>query len=128
MMSRRKKILVVEDEPDISAYFETLFQDYGYDTILASNGNEGYMLAKTHMPDLITLDITMPGQSGIGTYRQYKNDPDLKKIAVVIITATNDSINSFQEKLKNFPSPEGFFPKPINPEQLIEKISALLSD
>jgi len=125
-MSKQKIILVVEDEPDISAYIEILFQDAGYDTILAFNGKEGYELAKAHKPDLITLDITMPEQSGLGAYHQCKNDPELKNIPVVVLTATNDSVDSFNEGLKDVPGPEGFLTKPIDPEALIEMISTLL--
>ena len=127
-MSKRNKILIVEDEPDVLTYLETLFRDHGYDTIPASDGKEGFELAKTQKPDLITLDITMPGQSGIGTYCQYKNDSDLNNIPVVIITATTDSIKSYHERLKGIPYPEGFVPKPIKPEELLKKISSILSN
>ncbi|MBW2489829.1 MAG: response regulator [Deltaproteobacteria bacterium] len=58
------KILIVENEQDIIAYFETIFQDNGYDTVSAKGGMEGFERAKSEKPDLIALDITMPKQSG----------------------------------------------------------------
>ncbi|MCP4673523.1 MAG: response regulator, partial [Desulfobacula sp.] len=58
-MNERKKILVVEDEIDIQTYISTLFQDHGYEVLTAENGKDGFELAKTAKPDLITLDIAM---------------------------------------------------------------------
>ena len=69
-MSAKKKILIVDDEQDVLAYFEAVFQDSGYDTVLARDGFEGFELAKSEKPDLITLDITMPEHSGYHHYRR----------------------------------------------------------
>ena len=126
-MSIRNKILIIEDEPDVLTYLEILFQDNGYDTIGAYDGVTGLKIAQSEKPDLITLDITMPGQSGIAAYCQYKKDSNIHNIPVVIITATADSISSYHERLQNFPSPEGFVTKPINPEELLKKISSIFS-
>lgn len=62
-MSKSKKILIVDDEEDVLTYFEAIFNDDGYDTILARDGIKGFEVAKSEIPDLITLDITMPKQS-----------------------------------------------------------------
>ena len=59
VMSKAKKSLIVDDEQNILAYFEAIFQDNSYDTVLAKDGIEGFELAKSEKPDLITLDITM---------------------------------------------------------------------
>jgi len=58
-MTDKKKILIVDDEPDVLTYLTALFQDNGYDTLTAEDGVKGFDLAKSEMPDLITLDITM---------------------------------------------------------------------
>jgi len=84
-MSGNKKILVVDDEQDVLFYLSTLFEDNGFDTITAENGIEALELAKSELPDLITLDITMPEQSGIKTYRYLKNDINLQNIPVIIV-------------------------------------------
>lgn len=127
-MSAAKKILIVEDEQDVLAYFEAIFQDNGYDTVLARNGIEGFELAKSEKPDLIALDITMPGQSGMKTYRQYKRHPALKDIPVIIITAVNDSFKSLLDELNGFSTPEAFFNKPIDPEELLKVVAGILSE
>jgi len=128
IMSEKKKILVVEDEEDVLTYLTTLFQDNGYETVSAIDGVQGFELARSEKPDLITLDIVIPDQSGVRTYRQYKEDPELKNIPVIIITAVGDSLRSFLKKLSGFSEPEGFMNKPIEPEKLLKMTSDLLSD
>lgn len=127
-MSPKKKILVVEDEQDVLTYLSTLLQDNGFDTISATDGMSGLELAKTEKPDLITLDIAMPSQSGIRTYRYYKEDAELKDIPVIIITGMGDSMRSFLKKLSGFTKPEGFMNKPIDKEGLIKMVNDLLAD
>ena len=83
-MSETKKILIVEDEQDILAYFEAIFQDNGYDTVSAKDGIEGFERAKSEKPDLIALDITMPKQSGLKIYRQFK-DPRTPPLFINIL-------------------------------------------
>ena len=83
--------------------------------------------ARTEKPDLVSLDIAMPDQSGLRTYRQYKEDDDLKDIPVVIVTAFGDSMKSFLKRLGGFPEPEGFMAKPIDKEKLLKMIADLLS-
>ena len=127
-MSETKKILIVDDEQDILTYFGTIFQDNGYDTVTAKDGIEGFELAKSEKPDLIVLDVTMPKQSGLKTYRQYKGHPALTNIPVIIITAVEDSFRIFLEELKEFGPPEGIFNKPIDPQELLKVVAEILSD
>lgn len=126
-MSEKKKILVVDDEQDVLTYLTAIFQDNGYETITAKDGIEGFDRAKNIKPDLITLDITMPDQSGVRTYRYYKGNDGLKNIPVIIITALGDSMKSFLKKLAGFPEPEGFMSKPIDEEKLLKMVSDLLN-
>lgn len=125
-MNEKKKILVVEDEQDVLTYLTTLFQDNGYDTVSAVDGAEGLERARTEKPDLISLDMAMPDQSGLRTYRRCKEDDDLKKIPVIIVTAFGDSMKSFLKRLGGFPVPEGFMAKPIDKEKLLKMVSDIL--
>ncbi len=125
-MTVKKKILIVEDEPDVSRYLQALFEDNGYDTLTALDGVEGYRLAKSGKPDLISLDIAMPNQSGTRTYRQYNKDPDLKHIPVIIISAMGDDIKRYLNKLSGFEKPAGFMGKPIHEEKLIKMVGDIL--
>ncbi len=125
-MNDRKKVLVVEDEVDVRTYISTLLQDQGYEIITAENGKEGFELAKSEKPDLITLDIAMPSQSGMRTFRMYKDSEELKDIPVIIITGMGEDVNSFIKRLKGFSQPEGFMEKPIEEEKLIKMVSDLI--
>jgi len=127
-MSESKKILIVDDEEDILTYFEAIFNDNGYDTLLARDGIKGFELAKSEKPDLITLDITMPKQSGLKIYRQLKDHPELKNIPVIIITAVNDSFKIFIDKLKEVEPPKGILNKPIDPQEILKVVRGILSN
>lgn len=124
-MSETNKILIVDDEEDVLAYFEAIFNDNGYDTLLAQDGIKGFELAKSEKPDLITLDITMPKQSGLKMYRQFKDHPELKNIPVIIITAHDDFLGIFLDDLKKFALPEGIFYKPIDPKKILKLIAEI---
>jgi CheY-like chemotaxis protein len=126
-MNKKKKILVVEDEQDVLTYLTALFQDGGYDTVSAANGVEALERARREEPDLISLDIAMPDQSGLRTYRQYREEDELKDIPVIIVTGFGDSIKSFLKRLGGFPEPEGFMAKPIDKEKLLKMVADILS-
>ncbi len=126
-MNDKKRVLVVEDEVDVRTYISTLFQDQGYEILTAENGKEGFELALKEKPDLITLDIAMPSQSGMRTFRMFKDSEELKSIPVIIITGMGENVNSFIKRLKGFSSqPEGFMGKPIDEEKLIKMVSDLI--
>jgi CheY-like chemotaxis protein len=129
----RKKVLVLDDEPNVVAYLETLLQDNGYDTVSAGDGREGMEKARSEKPDLITLDISMPEESGIRFYREIKGDPDLAGIPVVIVTGVTgyggkpEDFQKFISSRGKVPPPEGFVPKPIDRDELLKGVTSLLS-
>jgi CheY-like chemotaxis protein len=128
----KRRILVIDDEPHIVTYLETLLQDNGYETVAASNGREGMEKVKAERPHLICLDITMPEESGVRFYRDLKEDPALRTIPVIIITAVTgyggdpDGLKKFLSTRRQVPPPEGYFSKPIDREEFIAKIRQLL--
>ena len=128
----KKKILVVDDEPSVVVYLETLLQDNGYETVSAPDGRIGLETLKSERPDLVTLDISMPEKSGIRFYRDVKEDPELAKIPVVIVTAVTgeagdpEPFKKFISTRRQVPSPEGFIAKPIEQEELLAAIRKLL--
>jgi len=131
--SAEKKILILDDEPSVVTYLETLLKDNGYQTISAPNGKVGMEKAKSEKPDLVCLDITMPEESGISFYRNLKDDPDLSSVPVIVVTAVTgygndpESFKKFLENRKQVPPPEGFFSKPIDREEFIEAVNKILS-
>ena len=126
-MNDKKRVLVVDDEVDVRTYISTLFEDQGYEILTAENGKEGFELAKKEKPDLITLDIAMPSQSGMRTFRMFKDSEELKSIPVIILTDMGEVVESFIKRLKGFSSqPDGFMGKPIDEEKLIKIVSDLI--
>jgi len=131
--SKNKKILVLDDEPDVVTYLETLLRDNGYETVSARNGREGMDLIRIKHPDLVTLDISMPESSGTRFYKELKSDPNLSGIPVVVVTAVSGEDGDpygFRDIISNrqqVPAPEGYFPKPINKDEFLKVIRKLLS-
>jgi CheY-like chemotaxis protein len=129
----KKKILVVDDEPGLVTYLETLLQDNGYATISATDSQAGFQLLKSERPDLVTLDISMPEKSGVRFYRDLKEDPELAKTPVIIITAVTgyggdpEPFKSFISTRKQIPPPEGFIAKPVNQDELLKTVKDLLT-
>ena len=82
----KKKILVIDDDANIRDYLVSLFNDNGYEAYIAGDVKEGIKEANKIKPDLITLDIEMPGEWGPRFYRQLSQDPKLKNIPVIVIS------------------------------------------
>lgn len=132
----KKKILVLDDEPDVTAYLTSLFEDNNYEVITAVDGEEGMQKAKDEKPDLITLDISMPEKSGIRFYRELKADPEIEGIPVVVVTGvestldggTGEDFKRFLGTRKQIPPPDGFIMKPIEKDELLDTVKKLLGD
>ena len=131
--TKKKRVLIVDDEPDIVTYLVTLLRDNGYEPLSADNGRDGMEMIKAEAPDLVTLDLSMPGGSGTGVYRELKSDPDLAGIPVIIVTAVTEEgadPRAFEDSIiarQNLPAPEGYFTKPIDIEEFVDAVKALLS-
>ena len=113
----KKTILILDDEPHVVTYLETLLEDNGFQTVSASNGREGMEKLKERKPDLVCLDMSMPEQSGVRFYRNLKDDPDLSSIPVLIVTAVTgyggdpEPFRRFISTRKQVPPPDGFKPE-----------------
>ena len=121
-----KKILVVDDEPDVVTYLASVLRDNGYEALEAFNGEEAMEKVLKHHPDLVTLDITMPEMTGVKAYRKMKEDPALSKIPVVIVTGVSHEFKQFISTRSQVPAPEGYLEKPVKPEDLLAEVRRLL--
>jgi CheY-like chemotaxis protein len=126
MPDGQKTILVVDDDPDARDFFVTVLEDNGYATVSARDGNEALDRIGENLPDLVTLDITMPEKSGVGVYRKLREDEALKAIPVIIITGVSDDFKQFISTRRQVPPPEGYLSKPVEPDQLLEKVRELV--
>ena len=124
--SRRPKVVIAEDEPDIRRFLTAWFEDRGFRTVPARDGMEAVQFAVTERPDLMTLDVSMPLKSGMSVYQDMKGDPSLCGIPVIVITGVGDVFKEFIEARRNIPPPEGFLGKPINLDELSGLVSGLM--
>jgi CheY-like chemotaxis protein len=125
-VSDKKKIVVIDDEPDIVMFLATLLEDNGYATVSAKDGQEGFEKIKAENPDLVLLDITMPEKSGVRCYRDMRSDPGLKSIPVVIVTGVAKEFKGFISSRSQVPPPDGFIAKPIDKQELLDVVARLL--
>ncbi|HMK36933.1 MAG TPA: response regulator [Desulfomonilaceae bacterium] len=122
-----KKILIIDDEPDMLAFLSTLLEDNGYVTVTATDGEEGLAKVKSEKPDLVSLDLLMPNKTGIKMYREMRKDEETKDIPVVMVTGfAKDDVPSmdFKEWIQKraIKPPEGYIEKPVNQELLLTAI------
>ena len=125
-MSDSKKILIVDDEPDLVQWLSIFFKENGFLTDSAADGAEGFKKAEEELPDLITLDITMPDESGVKMYRKLKESKLTANIPIVILTGVAPEFEKFISTRKHVPAPEAYFEKPVKKEELLNKVKELI--
>lgn len=123
-----KKILVVDDEPDVITYLTTLLRDNGFETITAADGKEAFEKALSEQPDLICLDISMPDESGVKCYRNLCENEKTKNIPVFVVTGISRDFKHFIETRRQVPPPKGYFEKPIDRVAFISKIKEIIGN
>lgn len=126
-MTDKKKILVIDDDPNLVSFLTMLLQDNGYDCITASDGKEGMEQVTKNKPDLILLDITMPETTGVRFYRNIKDQPDYSSIPVVMVTGVMKEFERFISTRRQVPPPDAYFSKPVDKDALIKKVGELLA-
>lgn len=126
-----KHILVVDDEPDVRNFLAACIEDAGFNVRIAVDGMDAMEKVKEQTPDLITLDMVMPRQSGIKFMRDLRKNEDWADIPVIVITAHakdefgSDDVKSFNTMLMRH-RPKVMLEKPITPEKLVKAIGDIL--
>lgn len=124
-----KKILIIDDEPDVVAYLKVVLESNGYEFFSADNIKSAESLVKEIRPDLICLDIVMPKETGISFYIKLRREKDFKKLPVIIISGIveKEKFNFYSYvKDESIPPPEFYMEKPINVEKYLQKIKELI--
>ena len=117
-----KKVLIVDDEEDVRTYLSSLLKNNGYETTIAEDGEEAFLKVSEFHPDLITLDIIMPNQSGVGFYRRLKKSEEFKHIPVIVVSGVTAYKDFFAKDRGGLPKPEEFVEKPFSTEDLLGKV------
>ncbi len=117
-----KKILIADDEPDILEIIQYNLQNEGYEVATAKNGNEAIEQAKRFNPNLIILDIMMPGKNGIEVCNILRMQPAFNDALIIFLTALSDE----GTEIKGLEiGADDFINKPISPKVLVSKVNAL---
>lgn len=106
-----KKILIIDDDPVIVKYLAALFHNNGYDTCTASSSSEGLEVVRKEEPDLITLDLQMPGEWGPRFYRKLRKDDELRQTPVIVISGI-DGDHAIKDAV-------AFMAKPFDSDKLL---------
>jgi CheY-like chemotaxis protein len=121
---RGRRVLVVDDQEDFRSYLLAVLADAGAQISEASDGRKAVAAARRFKPDLITLDLSMPGHDGIATFCGLRSDPETKSIPVCIVTGHADMRALMYERPAR--PPEGYMDEPIDPRRLVGTIRRIL--
>ncbi len=113
------KVLIVDDVQTDAQLMASMLQEAGYSCVTASNGDEGFQMAKTEKPNVILLDIVMPKQDGYQTCRKVKKDPDTKAIPVVMVSSKNQDSDKFWAEKQGA---SGYITKPFTKDSLVKAV------
>ena len=127
-MEKKAKILLVDDDVDFVEATRTILESNPYEVIVAHEGNEGLRKAREESPDLVLLDIIMPVKDGFTAAEQFKKDPQLSKIPIIMLTSY-----SAKRGETSIPVSRGFeleaedyIEKPISPKELLNIVEKYL--
>lgn len=125
-----KSALVIDDEPDITTYLETLLSDNGWRVRTANSAEDGLALAKEEAPDVVLLDVMMPERGGLSTLVALRKGEATKAVPVVLVTGIQDSLTqdfeAYLGRIKNY-HPDAYVQKPIEPEHLLATLAEVLA-
>jgi two-component system alkaline phosphatase synthesis response regulator PhoP len=125
------KILLVDDDPDFVAATKMVLESRPeYQVLTASDGVFGLPVAKAERPDLIILDVMMPFEDGFTTARQLKDDPELSRIPVIILTSFSQKKGETYIPVSQGMSldAEDYMEKPVSPHKLLQRVDRLLKE
>ena len=119
-----RRILVVDDEPDVLVFYRSVLEDHGATILEATDGDEAIAIARREKPDLITLDLSMPGTDGGQVFEALRRDPELAAIRVCIITGRPELRRLIYDRA--VAPPEGYLDKPVDDETLLLNVRKIL--
>jgi Fe-S oxidoreductase/CheY-like chemotaxis protein len=122
---RGYEILVVDDEPDMVAFLSAMLEDNGVTVRKASNGNEALALLRKQKPHMMTLDLSMPGKSGVEVFEELRQDKFLQDVPVFIITGQPEMRKLIYDN--NYMPPNGYADKPIDEEKFLLTVRKILN-
>jgi CheY-like chemotaxis protein len=124
------RILIIDDDPDITEAMSVVLTNRGYEVDSAADGSEGMEKLKANRPDVIILDVMMrTRQEGFELSRELKGNPEYKEIPILMLTAVKEKTGlDFKTTAgdESWLPVEGFLDKPVKPDVLLERVQSLL--
>jgi two-component system response regulator VicR len=124
MADTPKKIVCIEDEPEMIDLVKLILSRYGFEVIGATGGRAGLEAIRQHKPDLVLLDLMMPDMDGWEVYQQMKADSEMKEIPVIVVTAKAQSIDKVLGL--HIAKVDDYITKPFGPDDLRNSIERVL--
>ena len=118
------RILIIDDSPTETFRFKEILTKHGYEVLEATNGADGVTMAQAELPDLVLMDVVMPGMNGFQATRQISKGKETKHIPVVIVSTKDQATDRVWGKRQGA---SDYLTKPIDEQQLIDVIKQLLN-
>ena len=127
-MTEKAKILLVDDDVDFVEATKIVLESKPYEVIVANEGEEGLRRAREEKPDLIVLDIIMPVKDGFTAAEEFKKDPELCKIPIIMLTSYSEKggETSIAASRGLTLETEDYIDKPVKPEELLQRVEKQL--
>jgi len=124
----KKKILLVDDDPDFTEAIKLLLESRSYAVAAANDGREGLKKVLTEEPDLIILDVMMPEMDGYQVCAKLKTDPRYSHIPILLLTAVGEAISTtnYTKEMGMKIEADDYIPKPVEPIEIVERVEKLL--
>jgi len=127
-----RKLLVIDDDPDIVEYLCSFLEDNGYEMQSAGNSRSALEVLKTYEPDAILVDVMMPGRSGLDLLVKLRKNPHWESVPIVVVTG-NDQVleEDFQSYLGSHVGvrgPDGVLGKPVDPQALLAVVRQVIAE
>ncbi len=125
------KILVVDDDLDIVVYLSSFLEDHGYELESAGDGNAALTTLQDFEPDVVLVDVMLPGKSGLDLLVTLRKDPRWSALPVIMVTGSDqvlaDDFKSYLSSHDGVQGPEGVVPKPIDQDALLSLVGDLMA-
>ena len=122
---RMAKVLVIDDSPTEVHVLQTLLEKHGHEVMVANSGEEGVVVAKETLPDVILMDVVMPGMNGFQATRQLAKQAETANTPVIIVTTKDQETDKVWAKRQGAVD---YIVKPVQEKALIEHLGRALSN